>query len=308
MSDSARSTRFRGNETNTGNTNIDSDLASYLQWVRDTGKALINEPYDAYPVNQRFARRPGLEKDARRIVKGSLGEYRPLLDEAAELQRLGVASFPSQRGRYMNHYNDQVVRGMSDLAGENFTNKVLPALEAHFVRQGTHGGSQHRKMAAEAARDMQRDLSRMQGQFLHEGYEHAAQTNEGDRMRELRSAELMARLAQSAQSQMGQDVTNLMSMADAERQDEQRKRDFAYQQHLERIKHPYEQMNFAASQARGMPYSQQTHQRTEVRPGGMNSRSWTPIIANVVGNTLLRGENNPLSFLGPLFRGGKGEK
>ncbi len=136
--------------------------------------AIRQQPNVTYP-DQRIADFPQELKTAQEATNEGFGTERDMLDMAANGIGKGVQPFHENYQAYMNPYQQNVIRQISEEGNRNFTEHVLPALEARFLRLGQHGSSKHADLSMRAARDFQRELLGKQQQALASGYQQAGQ-------------------------------------------------------------------------------------------------------------------------------------
>lgn len=251
-------------------------------------------------ANRRFAPPNQDYQDAFGMAR-NVGDYKPYLRQSAQSVGRGTADFANVAPQsYMSPYESRVTNRISEMGNRNFMEKVLPALDAKFIRMGQHGSAQHRKAAQDAAREMQSEISALQGQFMHEGYKQAADLYSRERQRDLEAAKIQGVLAQDVQTQRLADINSLVQAAEQQRAFDQEKRDFEYEQFLARKAHPLEMANFYTAGVRGMPYSTTSTRQNQYQRGGnsLNSAGWGNVGLQFLLNQMGRGGGGGLPGFG----------
>jgi|SRR5882724_1149801 len=232
-------------------------LNDLLAGLSSSSISEVERPYVAFqgwnpnlPAN--LQRAPVNPTEERYLASArDVGQHVPFLNRAQTLSAEGSMRFPEMSGQYMNPYQEQVANRMSQLGNRNFTENILPALEAKFVRLGQHGGSRHAQLAQRAARDTQNEISAMQGQLMHHGYGQAAARHAEDQARKLKTAELDAMLGKTTQAQHLIDTTSLGGAGAHERENAQALIDLSREEQERMHGHKARQLSHAAGIAHG---------------------------------------------------------
>lgn len=237
------------------------------------GLATGVKPFARY-AGDRFAPPTPEHRRVVRETAQNVGDYAPDLARARNQVGLGGRAFPSQPqqiSQYMNPYRDLVTDRIAQMGNKNFTNKILPALDAKYLGLGQYGSYQHQKAALDAAQELQSEISALQGQFLHEGYKHAGEQYEKDAQRALEAGRLYGVLSQDVQAQRIADMNALLQAADVDRGMSQEKKDFEYEQHMQEQQHPYEMANWYLSGMKGIPYTMSQNRTIHYNAPNANS-------------------------------------
>jgi len=227
---------------------------------------------------------PGIQRAQQ--LAGQVGAAEPLVQEA---RRLPFRNFPQAHQEYMNPYVQQVVRRGAEEGNENLARNILPALDAKFSRLGQFGSTRHQKIAAQAGRDIQRDISANQQKALLTGYHHAGELFNRDQMANLERGNMLARLGAVSQSGRQADIGGLAKMGDYERQHEQQMRDVQYQNWLRQHSYDWDVLSKWIAANQNIPYPT-TNTNVEVAPQQpiLNSAGSAGVIAGNVLPTLLQ--------------------
>jgi hypothetical protein len=207
----------------------------------------------AYPDNQRIAPFPQELKDAQERTNRDFGIERGTLQRAENSIEQGMRPFHRNYREYMNPYQENVVRQLSEEGNRNFTENILPALEARFLRLGQHGGSKHADLSLRAARDFQRELLSRQQQALSSGYQQAGQMYNAQQLRELEGANQLSNLATTRQGNRFSDIAALEAIGKYKQQQDQSMLDARYQEWLRQRDDPQQRLAFQAAMMQGMP-------------------------------------------------------
>lgn len=190
---------------------------------------------------------------AHQIGTDSLNSFLPLLKEAESMAKKGQETFPMHAQQYMNPYQQNVIDQIAQEGNRNFTENVLPALEAKFVRLGQHGSSRHANLASRAARDLQSEIMNRQSQAMATGYQQAGQMFNADRAKQLEASGQLANLGSMKQAGLLSDIAMLENQGKYQQQQEQAGLDTGYQDFLRQQEHPMQRLAFLQSMLSGLP-------------------------------------------------------
>ncbi len=234
-----------------------TDLPPHMReaYIKMVSKAqdIGQEEYVTYPNGQRIAPFPQELKDSHDLTYGGYENEKPLFDRAENSLRGATRPFHENAQAYMNPYQQNVVRQLSEEGNRNFTESILPALEARFLRLGQHGGSKHADLSLRAARDFQRELMGKQQQALANGYQQAGQMYNAQQLRELEGANQLSSLATTRQGSRYADIAALESVGKYKQQYDQSGLDTRYQDWLRQQEHPQQRLQFQSAMMHGMP-------------------------------------------------------
>jgi hypothetical protein len=204
------------------------------------------------------------------------GTWAPHIQSAVEGIGRATTAFPESREAYMNPYQREVVDRIGELGNRNLQERLLPALEAKFIRQGQHGGSRHAQLATQLARDVNAETLGQQRQALQEGYKQSADIHQADRMHQLEGARLSSALAQSVQAGRMTDLQALRQQEELEHDFLQKTRDYQQWQDAQTHQNQFERLNQWSSLLRGVPYSSTTSGWENVpnAPRAMHGSDW----------------------------------
>lgn len=200
---------------------------------------------------------------------------------------------PSQVGNFMSPYMQNVVDVQKQEAIRDYQSQ-LPSMQAAATNAGAFGGSRHAILEAEGQRNLNQNLSDIQArgsQFAYDqamqsmqfgsnlgmqGYQtglqgvgqgiNAAQLGLAGVNAQLQGAGTLGQLGQTQYNQqMG--ITELQNaMGTQQQQQGQQQRDFNYQQFLDELNFPYQQLGFMSDMTRGLPLSQSTVYQNNAQP------------------------------------------
>jgi hypothetical protein len=222
--------------------------------------AWSQQPYAAYQ-DERIAAIPEEIARGHGVLRDNLAAEMPLFDYASSRAKEAFSPFYAMNratGRtnaeeYMNPYTQAVVRQIAEEGNRNFTENVLPALEAKFVRLGQHGSGKHQELGMRAARDLQHEILNRQQQALSSGYQQAGQMYNAQQARNIEGAAQLGNLAASRQGSRFADIAGLESAGRYRQQQNQAALDTRYQNWLREQEHPmYRNQQLSAFMA-GVP-------------------------------------------------------
>lgn len=206
----------------------------------------------------------------------SVGNYQPLMNQAASYTQqaaTGAQFDPSQVQQYLNPYIGGVVDEIARLGNENFTQSVLPALSNSFGGLGQFGSARQAAMMADAAGRSQREILGQQSGALNTAYNNAM--NQYFDWAGLQSGAAqqagaqMGNLAQAQQQLSTGDIGNLATAGLTQQQLAQKQNDATYQQKVQQLQYPWEQMNQWANVFKSGTPSQTTSWQTQFKKGGL---------------------------------------
>lgn len=278
-------------------TQIPEWLKKSFEEIASRSTGISKAPQDRYG-RQRIAGTNPFMQGAQNLGRAT-GLHEPLLDRAAQGYTQYSDSFPGNADAYMNPYRQRVVDRISELGGRTFNERILPALEAKFVRQGTYGGSQHQQMALRAARDLQDEIMGRQSAALSEGYKDSANQFNLDRARQLEANKGIAALGPMYQGGRLSDIANQMALGEHQQTQEQAPLDMAYQDFLRQQSYPMEQLTRHANIISGVPIpvSQQGVNYESPKPQLNTAGQLGSLATSMLGASMMGGQNNFFSNL-----------
>lgn len=252
--------------------------------------ALGAEPYRQY-AGERVAPLTADINAAHALASRGIGAEQALLGQAAQRVNAGAQPFHQNVQQYMNPYQQHVVRQIAEEGNRNFTENVLPALEARFVRLGQRGGSRHSELGLRAARDLQHEILNRQQQALASGYQQAGQLYNAQQAREMEGANQLQNLAAAQQGSRLADVAALENQGRYQQQQNQANMDIRYQNWLRELEHPMHRMGFQASMMHGLPHQgiNQSYYQTPATPQMNLLGQLGPLAGNIWGTRQMSG-------------------
>lgn len=204
---------------------------------------------------------------------------------------------PSQVGNFMSPYMQNVVDVQKNEAIRDYQSQ-LPSMQAAATNAGAFGGSRHAILEAEGQRNLNQNLSDIQARGSQSAYDQAMQSmqfgsnlgmqgyqtglqgvGQGINAAQLGLAGTNAMfqgagtLGQLGQTQYNQQMginEMLNAMGTQQQQQGQQQRDFNYQQFLDELNFPYQQLGFMSDMTRGLPLSQSTVYQNNAQPNQMS--------------------------------------
>lgn len=247
-------------------------------------------PYQAYQ-DERIAAFPEELKEAQERTHRNFGAEEAVLNRAENSINAGIRPFHQNYQQYMNPYQQNVIRQLSEEGNRNFIENVLPALEARFLRLGQHGSSRHADLSLRAARDFQKELLNRQQQALASGYQQAGQMYNAQQLRELEGANQLANLATTRQGSRFSDIAALENIGKYKQQQDQSILDARYQEWLRQLEHNQQKLQFQSAMMHGMPSQgiNQSYYQTPASPQMNLAGQFGPLAIGLLGARMAAG-------------------
>lgn len=266
--------------------NIPPYLEAAFKEAAERAQGLSRQEYRPYR-GQRLAQKPQSLANAEWLAQQTGSFYPHLLSAQQHIQH-GAQTFPQGYQAYMNPYQEAVVKNIAKHGKRVFKEKIMPELDARFLRLGQFGSSRHAKLSRKAARDMQKEISSQQEEAMSKGYQHAMQGFNWDKARALEAATLMTKIGIANQAGQLADIGALRDSGLLEQEHQQRLRDLEYEQWKEAQRHPYEALSHYLSVLQGTPFVPSAYVRSEFTrpPQSMHGGDWRNLGFNMVGDWL----------------------
>lgn len=201
-----------------------------------------------------------------------------LISQAQSAVGGAAQTFPSNYSQYMSPYTMNVVNEIGRLGNQNFSENIMPGVNAAMIGSGQFGSTRNADVLARAGRDVQKNISGQQSEALQAGYGMAGTLFNQDANRVQQQGQLQSSAAlQGAQigsnaniatsgalAQLGQN-TSALGLADAQAlgavgsQQQgfaQTGLDTAYTNQMNAQNYDWTQLNNLNSILRGMPLPQ----------------------------------------------------
>lgn len=272
--------------TETVSSSLPPYLAAAYRQAAERGLTLSREPYQHY-AHRTLANRP--ESINRSLnMANETGVYAPYLRDAEALARRGTEHFTRGHHAYKDPYQERLVNNLATEGQRTFKEKVMPELNARFIRLGQYGSTKHAKMARNAARDIQRETLAQQEEALSHGHQQSMQAFNLDRSRALQAAGLMNQLGVARQATQLEDIRALREAGMITQGQEQAMLDQLHEQWKEERRHPYEKLMEYFRVLQGTPGIPSTYSRREaIRPSDIyHGSDWRNLIENIGINAL----------------------
>jgi hypothetical protein len=179
---------------------------------------------------------------------------------------------PGQMQQYMSPYAQGVV-DVSKQEAIRDAQKTQLATNLGAARQGTYGGARQLLATTERERNLQNQLGDIQAKGLQAAYEAGQKGLESERAARLQQAQTYGTLGQQfgqlGVAQQAADIDRLKTLGaygDYERAVQQQKTDIDYQNLLQRIQYPEQQLDKLSGFIRGIPLTDTTTQTTTPPP------------------------------------------
>lgn len=224
-----------------------------LNFLLNAGRDLYGRPYQKY-AGDVTAPQTAAQVRARKLAMENIGQWRQGMQDASQHGNRATSDYTTDYRRYMNPYEDAAIRAVTQDVNRNFTENVLPAIEARFIRAGQHGASGQRDMVRRATRDMNQELLARIGQMRAHGYDIGSRIHASDQERRLKLADLYSQLSRQGQAQNLADIESLNQIGGLEQQHQQNVYNTNHNEWLRQQAWPFERLLFQQSLLRGLPF------------------------------------------------------
>lgn len=268
---------------------------SIPQWMSDYNQGLIAranaiaaEPYQAYGGPRIAGFTPdtqnafGLTRQAANAYQGPLSQALDITQGALAPGQGGLATaqpyinnatqnYPGAVSQYMDPYVGNVIDRAKLEANRNYTENILPSLNAKFTANGQYGSSAMAREANRAARDITEGLQSNANAALSQAYQTGANIFGQDQSRQLGAAQLagalgsqdqqtalkgaaqLGALGQTAQELGLKGAGALDTIGQMQQAQQQKNLDLAYQDFASQRDYPRQTVDWLSSVIRGMP-------------------------------------------------------
>lgn len=265
--------------------NMPANMQAAIKEASERALKLSQEEYRRYPRGRIAPMQP----DTTRSIGLSqrTGAYAPGFNASRAFAQTAQEEIPGGYQEYLDPNSQAILDSISRQGERAYKEKIMPELDARFIRLGQHGSSKHGRLARKAARDIQKEISAQQEDALSRNYQQAVQAFDVDRARSLEAANLMTKLGLSQQAGQLADIQHLRELGSALQEDDQRALDLAYERWKEEQLHPYTRLSQYLSLLSGVPYMPSVLERTEeARPTQASRPFWRDLGINILGDFL----------------------
>lgn len=273
-------------ETVTGN--LPPYLEAAYKEAAERGLRLSQEPYENYP-HRKLA--PQAHSTNRALnLSQQIGSYSPYLRASESMANRGIENFPAGYRHYKDPYQGHLVKNIATEGQRAFKEKIMPELDARFIRLGQHGSSKHARMARNAARDIQKEILSQQEDAMSRGYQQSMQGFNLDRSRALEGSGLLNRIGVTQQAGQLADIQSLREAGMISQSQEQAMLDQAYEEWKERKRHPYDKLREYFAVLQGTPTVPSSYSRRDIsRPSDIyHGADWRNMMEGIGINALGR--------------------
>jgi hypothetical protein len=230
------------------------------KWLQDYTVDLFSQqravsalPYQQYQL-PRIAQTTAPTQRAYDVVGQSIGQFeQPVTSAITGTQNLAGTGSYANVGNYMNPYNQAVTDQIAKLGARNLTENLLPGVSDQFIRAGSFGGSRMGEFGNRAVRDTQESILNQQANALQQGYTQALGASQADLQRQQAALGQTAELAKLRQGLSASDAAQLQSIGAEQQGQQQRGLDVAYQDFVNQMQFPQQQINAMSTTLRGLP-------------------------------------------------------
>jgi hypothetical protein len=209
--------------------------------------ALSQQPYTPY-TGQLTAMFTPEQQAAMSNINSAYGWAQPYLDTASAYGQAGAAPITgAQIQPLMSPYNQSVVDATMANLSENFKSQTLPAIRGNAAAQGALGGDREAVAEAEALRQFQLGTAPTIAGLYNQSYNQAANLATQNANRLAQAGYFFGNLGPTAQSALLQGSQAQMGAGTLEQQTQQNLLNAQYQQYLQQLAFPYQQLGFLSS-------------------------------------------------------------
>jgi hypothetical protein len=302
-------------------TTYGSTVESMPKWYSDYTQGLINkanivaaEPYQPY-TGARVANFTGDQNQAFTMARSNIGSYMPnfaqannYTTQAGDTSIMGAAQPYMDKAAgttygnissYMNPYVSNVIDRAGTLAQRQINEKLMPALEGAFTRNGQYGSVAHQREADRAVRDLGEGLQGQAQAALADAYQTAGTQYQADANRwaglagtagnlanmqgnlQLGAGSQQAKLAELLQNLGIKDAASLQSIGAQQQAMSQKNLDLAYQDFLDQRDYERGNVDWLSTVIRGM---QPGSTKTTTETGPLAGSQYGPSLLDNIGS------------------------
>lgn len=204
--------------------NLPQWYSDFQQGIASKGNSIAAQPYETYGA-PRLAGFTADQNAAFNLTRSGMGsEGRAIYgamnnanaagraanasgDAQPYMARSGQAGYDTV-GKYMNPYDDAVVKRIGEIGGRNLRENLMPSINRDFIRAGQYGSQGQMYEVGRALRDTQESVLAQQSELLQQGYGQAMGYAQNDLGRYGQLAQTAGNLS-NADSQMQLDAAKV---------------------------------------------------------------------------------------------------
>jgi hypothetical protein len=258
--------------TQTSTTQLPDFLQARLNDILARGNTISQQPYQPYG-GPRIAGFTAPQQQSFNLAQNSVGSYQPFLNSSSSLySTTGQLFNPTDFQQFMNPYTSNVVDQIANLGSRNLTENILPKINDTFTGAGQFGSRRNADFTNQAIRDTQEAVTGAQGQALYNSNNAAMQGYEQALGRLGNTATGLQGLANTQSALQGTDLQRLNTVGQQQQDLTQQNYNLDYQDFLNQMNQPKENLNWLSGLASGQPYSTSTMASTNTgSPSSSNS-------------------------------------
>jgi hypothetical protein len=182
-----------GTSTNTSVANVPDWYSDYIKGIAGKGLELAGQNQDAAIPQQSIADMTPDQVAAFQQIRDNQGMWKPGLAQAGDTVQgaLGTAqgaagaanaavagpsqnwTDPGTQQSYMSPYTNSVVNEIARLGNQNFSENIMPQINASMIGSGQFGSTRNAGALSNAARDNEQNIMGQQASALESGYSTA---------------------------------------------------------------------------------------------------------------------------------------
>lgn len=250
--------------TTVNNPRIPPELMPYATRALGTAENLIyNTPYQAYPGQQVAGFSPMQTTAFEDINKMQVD---PNTNAASALAGMaGTNQFTGANvDQYMSPYYKDVVNQQQQGAIRDYA-RTLPGMAGVATQAGGLGGSREALVNSEGQRNLENTLANIQATGSQTAFQNAQNQFNTSNQNQLAAAGMLGNLGQQRFQQQAGLNTAMLGAGSTQQQQQQTGLNTSYQNYMNQLNYPYQQLNYMMSMVNGTPLA-----------GGVSSMYQTP--------------------------------
>lgn len=220
-------------------------LQQYLYDTLGSARSVAGQPYQGFP-GPTVAEPTQDTQDAWSLARGSMGAYKPFLQESGAMTRAaGAPISPEDIQRFLNPYQEYVTGALN----KNLNQNLLPDIQDRFVGAGQSRSPQEAQITSNALADTQNAV----GTSMAGAYQGAMDSLLRSRAQQMGAGSQLGQLGAMSSELGAFDFSNLGAAGAGQDQLRQSNLNAALGRFLEERDWPYQQVGFMSNIARGLP-------------------------------------------------------
>ncbi len=216
--------------------------------------SVASQPYQPYSGNQLAGFTPA-ETSAFGMVQNNLGSQNPSLNQASgALGQVAQGFNANDANQYLAPYmnaSNGLSASIQALGNQNLMQNILPGVNDAFTGAGQFGSTRNANFNSLAIQNAQMGISQAQGQAQLAGLQSGMSNYLQGQQNQNIAGQQLGSLGQIYQNTGLTDAAALQNVGQTEQQQNQSGLNVGYQNYLNQLNYPYNNVNFLNSQIRG---------------------------------------------------------